>query len=186
MSMKVKGTALIARHQTVAAEFGEDAWEEFFNEFVEGAPELAVGVLPITSIPVDTFLAFSEALVKRFYKGDPKVHWRFGEDSANWALTDGPYSNFRGTRDAAGFLTVAPALWRAYYSAGSFEAGMEDSGTHTWAHIDSPTRHLHFEYSVMGFVKRALELVGAQVHGHEVVRGFSRGDADVYYRFELG
>jgi len=183
--MKVKGTALIARHQTIAREFGEDAWSEFFDEFVEGAPILAGGVLPISSIPVDTFLAFSDALVKRFYAGDAKVHWRFGVDSADWALTRGPYSNFRGSRDVAAFLAVAPALWHAYYSAGRFEAGVEDAGTHAWAQIESPVRHLHFEYSVMGFVQRALELVGGQVQGHEAVRGFSRGDRDVYYRFEL-
>ncbi len=184
--MRVKGTAIVARRQTVMAEFGAEAWDAFWRDFTDThAPELAHGVLPTATVPAETFLALSDALVERFYAGDPRAYWRFGVESASWALVDGPYANFVGTRDVASFLEVAPALWRAYYSAGAFTAKLAEDRRLVRARIESPVRHVHFEFSVMGFVERALTLVGADVMGHEVVRGFSRGDDHVHYRFEL-
>jgi len=183
--MKVKGTAIIARQQTVIAEFGEAAWSDFFEAYAEVTPALAHGVLPTGSFPAETFLAFCDALIRRFYAGDPSIYWRFGRDSASWALTDGPYANFLGSRDLPAFLEVAPALWKAYYSEGEFTSAVEEDGRHVWARIESPVHHLHFEYSVMGFVERALELVGAEVQGHQVQEGFSRGDGAVLYRFGI-
>jgi len=183
--MQVKGTAIIARQLTIVAEFGSEAWRDFFDAYAEVAPELAGGVLPVSAISAETFLDFSDALVRRFYAGDAWIYWRFGTDSASWALTEGPYANFLGTRDLRAFLKVAPALWQAYYSDGHFEAGLEPDAAHVWARIESPVHHVHFEYSVMGFVERALELVGADVRGHEVIHSYSRGDDDVHYRFEL-
>lgn len=182
--MNVKGTALIARKQTVEAEFGEEAWQAFFAKIVETDPMLD-GVLPITSIPVASFLAFSDALVEAFYRGDQKVHWRFGEDSAEWALTNGPYAHFRVSRDVPAFLRATPMLWKAYYSEGSFEASMDPEGKYVRAHIECPVRHLHFEYSVMGFTARALKLVGVKARSHYVERGFAQRDRDVLYRFRL-
>lgn len=182
--MNVKGTALIARRQIVVAEFGEEAWESFFAKLAHADPTLD-GVLPITSIPVANFLAFSNALVDEFYRGDQKVHWRFGEESAEWALTEGPYAHFRVSRDVRAFLRATPMLWKAYYSEGSFEASMDPEGKYVQAHIECPIRHLHFEYSVMGFTSRALELVGIGARSHYVERGFAQRDRDVLYRFRL-
>lgn len=41
---------------------------------------------------------------------------------------------------------------------------------------------MSFEFAVLGWAKRALELIGVQRVALERIRGISAGDRDIYYR----
>ena len=48
-----------------------------------------------------------------------------------------------------------------------------------------PIKHVHFEFTVMGYVKRGLELIGTTIESTQAVTGFSTGEQDVHYRFTV-
>lgn len=184
--MQVKGTAFLARKALLGEQIGEDVWNAFVAEIGETIPIFADPIVAVTNIPVHDFLAFTDALVERFFDGDPQAHWRLGVASADWALTDGPYAVFFETRDIAGFLRTGPHLWRAYYSAGVFAGTLDQARGIVDVKITGlDVKHVHFELNVMGYIKRGLELVGAKVKEVQPVLGFSQGDPEVHYRFVL-
>lgn len=183
--MDVKGTAFVARRAFLVAAFGEDAWREFFEAWLEANPEFPADVIPVSVLRVEDFLRFNEAVVDRFYEGDASTHWRFGEASAEWALREGPYKSFFQSHNTVDFLRTTPSLWKAYYSEGSFRAEFDPASSMVDAYIEVPIPHLHFELNVMGYLHRGLQLTGAMVVGYEAVKGFSKGDESIHYRFRL-
>lgn len=183
--MEVKGTAFVARRAFLIAAFGEDAWRELFDAWLRENPDFPEEVIPVSVIRVEDFLRFNDAVVNHFYDGDVRAHWRFGEASAEWALSEGPYKSFFQSHNTVDFLRTTPSLWKAYYSEGSFRAEFDPASSLVDAWIEVPVPHVHFELNVMGYLHRALELTGAKVVAHEALRGFSKGDESIHYRFRL-
>jgi hypothetical protein len=52
-----------------------------------------------------------------------------------------------------------------------------------WNVVPEPDRHVYFEFNPLGYLRRGLALTGATVLETECVKGYSRGDAEVHYRF---
>lgn len=181
--MFVKGTAFIARRALITERIGESAFDRFVEEVKDDIPTFATPILPSTQIPADDFLAFNDRVVARFFRDDARMHWTFGEKSADWAFSKGPYKAFFQSRDYRRFVASGQALWKAYYSDGDFHVDLSEDGHVVDVTLTSPVCHVHFEYSVMAYVKRGLELTGANVSHHQALRGFSLGHADVHYRF---
>ncbi|MCY1074404.1 hypothetical protein [Archangium lansingense] len=48
-----------------------------------------------------------------------------------------------------------------------------------------PRPHIYFELSVMGFASGGLTYLSGKETPHEVLKGFSRGDPEVVYRFTV-
>jgi hypothetical protein len=182
--VKIKGSALLARKEFVTRRFGADAWTRLVADVAVVYPVFHSPVRSMTLIPVPGFLAFHDELLRRFFPGESDVYFRLGEQSAAWAFTEGPYKRFMARKDIASFVASMPNLSNAYWA----ESGCTYTTTLEGDVVDFkvaglPEWHPYFEYVVVGYFKRALEMLsGARVVA-ECVQGGS-GTA-YHYRFHI-
>jgi hypothetical protein len=47
-----------------------------------------------------------------------------------------------------------------------------------------PIRHIYFEYLIAGYLQKGLKMLG-QKAVESCISGFSKGDNDIYYQYEL-
>lgn len=178
--MHVKGNAWLARSEAMEKEFGAARWQAFVA--TQKVPFLATPVMPISRVPVEQFLAVHDALVVEFYGGDTRAYWRFGETSAQWALAHqlrGLFAPKEGRR----FLQFSPTIYKGYFDGGELRTELLP------AHVDLvirdvEPRHVYFEYSIIGFAVGGLKVLEAPSEP-TVISGFSKGDAEVRYRFAV-
>ncbi len=181
--MKVKGVAFLARQNTLIPMLGEDTWRNFVKEYARREPFFEQPVMPVTLIPAETFLAFNDATVERFFENDAHAYWAFGEGSGQYALRDGPLKGIYGPGDFKRFCQFTPSIWKGYYTAGELTASVVSGVAEV--HTRSPVPHVYFEYTAMGFIKAGLEMLGSKPVEYEVIKGFSRGDDESHYRFRF-
>jgi len=115
-------------------------------------------VLVSTSIPLEDFLLFQDTLIAYFHKGDEKAYLKLGAEAAQWGLTEGPYRRYAHERDAAGFSTIVPAIWRSFFNfgecnatCGTREVSITCGGLPLW--------HPYLEILPMAYFQRGFELV---------------------------
>ncbi|MDY7224993.1 hypothetical protein [Hyalangium rubrum] len=182
--MEVKGVAFLARQQMMVQSHGEATWRSFLEEFARREPRFAQPVMPVTRLPVDAFLRLNDALVQRFYNGDVKAWWQFGVKSAEYALGQGQLKTMFSPNDFRRFLLFTPGIWKGYFTEGELQVKPESSYTELRI-ISVPRPHLYFELSVMGFAHGGLTYLGARNLQYEVLKGFSKGNNEVHYRFHI-
>ncbi|MBN1209739.1 MAG: hypothetical protein JXB05_33125 [Myxococcaceae bacterium] len=182
--MEVKGVAFLARQMMVVQDRGEAAWRAFIKEFAEQEPVFAQTVMPVSRLPVDAFLRLNEALVERLYGGDSRMYWEFGMRSAEYALGKGQLKALFAPGDFRRFLLFTPGIWKGYFTAGELRVKAEANATELHL-VGVPRPHLYFEQSVMGFAAGGLTMLGAKNLRHEVLKGFSKGNVEVLYRFHI-
>ncbi len=182
--MQVKGVAFLARRLMMVQDHGEEAWRGFLSEFARREPLFAQQVMPVTRLPVEAFLRFNEALVQRFYKGDQKIWWQFGVKSAETALSQGQLRGMFAPGDFRRFLLFSPRIWKGYFTEGELQVRPEERYIELRI-VGVPRPHPYFELSVMGFVEGGLTFLGAKNLQHEALKGFSKGHAEVLYRFYI-
>jgi hypothetical protein len=180
--MEVKGVAFLARQMMVIQDRGEATWRGFIQEFARREPVFAQTVMPVSRLPADAFVRFNEALVERLYNGDVRMYWEFGVRSAEYALGQGQLKALFAPGDFRRFLLFTPGIWKGYFTEGELRVKAEANATELHL-IGVPQPHLYFELSVMGFAAGGLQLLGAKSLRHEVLKGFSKGNAEVLYRF---
>lgn len=183
--MNVKGTAFLARKTMIERDRGEAVWRGFLDEVAHKIPYFRQPVLPVTKIPAETFLAFDDELVRRFFGGDKNVYWDLGERSAEWAFKEGPNKGVFWKGDWRGFLANTPAIWWSYFSAdGELKVAIDEQGADLRI-VDVPIHHLYFEYTVLGYLRRGLTLSGAKSVKLTCLEGFSKGDSEIHYRVDV-
>ena len=180
--VKIKGSALLARKEIVTSKFGPRAWADLVSHMAAAYPYFNSPLVAASLVPVREFLAFHDELLRRFYDGDSHVYFRLGEESAEWALTRGPYKKFMNRKDIASFVASVPYLSSAYW---------EDATTTYRANLDGdvvtlevaglPWWHPYFEYLVVGYIKHALELLC----GKKVALERLKGGAGTEYVYEF-
>jgi hypothetical protein len=183
--MKVKGTAYHARINLLQRKWGVDKVESFLRGFQEMHPDFPKTVLPTTWLPARQFLELIDAIVDEAYGGDAQSLWEIGDASAAWSLREGPYKNLLEKNDLERFAGLGKAMYANFFDTG--EARSELRGSYVEVVIEGVPwglRHLYFEYSLIGYFRRGLELLGASPRA-ECVEGFSRGDDRVLYRVHL-
>lgn len=180
--MNVRGVAFLARKALLVREHGEPTWRDFLSDYARRDPFFAEPVTAVTSIPAEKFLAFNDALVARFQGGDVQAYWRLGEQSAEWALTEGQNKNLFQPGEYRRFLFAGSAIYSSYFDQGAYKTTTGAGYTDVTIR-DVPIHHAYFELSVMGYLKRGLELLGAKGVRYERLSGFTRGDDFVHYRF---
>ena len=74
-------------------------------------------------------------------------------------------------------------LWNSYYDEGAVTGKLENNIAHIKI-TGVPVKHIYFEYLNMGYFKQALKIFGQKTK-EKCVRGFSKGDNDIYYQYEL-
>lgn len=183
--MEVKGTAFIARKTMLEKEHGAARFDEVLQKVIARDPVFATPILATTRLPLDAFIRFNEAVVRELYAGDDQSYFRFGEASAQWALTAGPYKHLVENKSIREFAASAPNIYRNYFTSGDAQAEVDGARvTLRLFGIDVP--HVYFEYAIMGYFKRGLELVSGKKIQMTRERGFSKRDPDVLYRFGIG
>jgi hypothetical protein len=183
--MNVKGIAYLAREAMMIAAHGEPKWKNFLADLAKQHPVFQQKPLPISKIPGAEFLALNDAITDRFYGGDPKAYWAYGEQSGGFALTQGQLKGLFQPGEISKFLMFTPMIWKGYFDAGEL-AVTQTSPTAIEVRIhDVPIKHVYFEYSVIGFAQGALKALKAAHPIPERIRGFSNGDPDILYRFRL-
>lgn len=185
--MEVKGVAFLARQMMMQQAFGEKVWRDFLAEFAKQEPVFAKPVMPLTLLPVQPFIRLNDALLQRFYKGDVAAgYWQFGEKSAEYALRQGQLKAMFGPGDYKRFMQFTPGIWKGYFTEGVLEAIAPKGAGYTDLRITGVSSpHVYFEYAVMAFAKRGLEVLGAQNLRYEALKGYTRGDNEVHYRFHV-
>lgn len=182
--MDVKGTAFLALKLMLLEEIGEDAFARLLSELSRREPLFHDPIVATTSIPLRTFLAFNEALIASHYGGDPCAYFRFGEKNAEYSLMLGPYKRIRDTNSIPVFVESARIIYQSYYTTGRAEGSMEgDVADLRILGIPEDDRHVYLEYASAAFLRRGIELIGLHSVSMSCVRGFSRGDEEVHYRY---
>jgi hypothetical protein len=182
--MEVKGTAFVARKSMLEREHGAARFEEVLKKVAATEPCFRSPILATTRLPLSSFLRFNEAVVTELYAGDEQSYFRFGEASAVWALTDGPYKHLVTNKSVAEFAASAHNIYRNYFTEGDARATVEGKDV-TLQLVGIETPHVYFEYAIMGYFKRGLEMVSGRKVTMTCERGFSKRDRDVLYRFKI-
>lgn len=179
--MRIRGTAWLARVQYLSAHLGT-RWPPFLEKVKGRYPFLQAPVLPISRIPADEFLALHDEMLPELFDNDPTWYWKFGASSAEYALANQLRGLF-APNEPKRFLLFTPSVYKNYFDGGVLT--VEDTGTAMITVLSQVPRHVYFEYSVMGFAEGGLAALQTPVKAQRI-RGFSSGDDDVCYRFELG
>lgn len=182
--MEVKGVAFLARQSMTVQSFGEDAWRSFLADVAKRDPVFAQPVMPVTRLPVDAFLRLNDALLNRFYGGDTKAFWQFGVKSAEYALGQGQLKAMFSPGDYRRFLLFTPGIWKGYFTEGELSVQL-GTGFAELRITGVPKPHPYFELSVMGFAAGGLSYLGVKNPQHQVLKGFTRNDPEVLYRFTV-
>jgi len=142
-------------------------------------------IMAITVIPLDKFIFFLDEILKEFFNNDPKVYWLFGMASAKFALSPrGPYHSYLLSKDIKQFAESGmPKLWATYFDGGILKGRFENNTVHLTI-TGLPVKHVYFEYLVMGYLQQALRVFGKK-SVQNCIKGFSKGDDEIYYTFEL-
>jgi hypothetical protein len=184
--MDVKGTAFLARKMMLVEEVGEDRYSELVSEIAHKEPIFNQPIIATSLIPIRAFVAFNEAVLEKFYGGDPSAYQRFGEKSAEYGLIVGPYKRIRETNSIAVFVESARVIYQGYFTEGRAEGHLDGDVAELKLHgIHPEHRYLYLEYATAGYVRRGIELVGLRSVAMERVRGFSSGDDVVHYRYMM-
>lgn len=182
--MEVKGVAFLARQQMMVQAHGEETWKSFLADFAKKEPFFANPIMPVTRMPSEAFLRLNEELLSRFYGGNQSTWWQFGIKSAEYAMSQGQLKTMFAQGDLRRFLLFTPGIWKGYFTEG--ELTVHPAEGHTDLNIvNVPRPHVYFELSVMGFAHGGLTLLGAKNLQHQVLKGYSKGDREVLYRFNV-
>ena len=181
--MDVKGSFFVGRKAFIVEQFGEERWARFIERMARIEPIFGEPIVVTTLVPGHAYLAFNQELIKEFWNGKDEAYWTIGEKSADWALTEGPYKNFRNNPHSVRKFVEQffPRIYTAYFTEGRLEALLSGNEAFIWL-ADLPIQHVSIEYAILGWAKRALELVGVKKVVMQRIRGISAGDRDIYYR----
>jgi len=184
--MRVKGTAYKSRLHLLQGKLGEAGVEEFMEAFRREHPDFPRTVLATTWIDAAQFLSLTDAIVEQVYGGDEQSFWEIGEQSALFTLRNGPYRNLLDSKDSERFAAMAKAMYANFFDVGEARSVYTPECVDLYIEgVPADLRHLYFEYSIVGYFRRGLELIEDAVRC-ECVEGFSKGDERVHYRMHLG
>ena len=183
--MNIKGTAFTMAKVLISQAFGEERWNSFMAKMVEKDKYYKGMIMSIALIPVEKHLFFLDELIKEFFNNDKKQYLLFGRIGAKFALSPGgSYHSFLLSKDLKQFIEVGmPKLWTTLYDESVLTAILEKNIVHIKI-TQIPMKHIYFEYLTVGYLQQALKIFGKKSH-EKCIRGFSKGDNDIYYQFEL-
>jgi hypothetical protein len=183
--MNVKGTVYVTGKAAITEAFGEERWNSFMTRLSEKDNYFKNVIMSITSIPVDKFALFLDEMMKEYFNNDNRNYLMFGKVAAKFALSPGGhYYSYLLSNDLKYVVeSVIPKLWSTYYDEGILTAKLEDNVIHIKI-SGIPFKHIYFEYLIAGYVQKGMKMFGRKAT-EKCIRGFSRGDNDIYYQYEL-
>jgi len=183
--MNIKGTAFTIAKASISQAFGEDRWNAFMARMAQKDSFYKNVIMSITPIPIEKHLTFLDEMVKEFFNNDKKQFLMFGKVAAKFALSPGgPYHSFLLTKDLKQFIEQAlPKMWKTFYDESVLTAKLENNVVHLQV-TELPVKHVFFEYLSIGYLQQAIKIFGKKSSG-KCIRGFSKGDSDIYYQYTL-
>jgi hypothetical protein len=183
--MEAKGVAFISRKKMIENQFGAEKWNNFIGKIALKKSYFKRNIMSTDLIPIEDFLYFTDEALKEFFNNDSKIYWMMGEKSAEYSLLEGPYKIFIKSKDIKSIvLNSFPMLWTTFYTKGRLESSMNNNIVDLKL-VDLPISHDYFELVIMGYAKKALELVGAKNISYQAIKSIKNGDKEVHYRFEF-
>ncbi len=180
--MRVYGSALLARKHIVTKRFGPRKWLELFDDMAARFPYFKQPVVAASIIPLAEFISFHDELVRRFFDGDPKAYFLLGDESARWAMTEGPYRSFVAGKDFEGIGLSFPQTWTMYFAeTSSYCATRVDGNVVELEAFNLPVWHPYFEYFIVGYFRGMLDLICA--NPIDVTQ--LKGGGGTHYRYRL-
>lgn len=183
--MNVKGTVFLTGKVAIIANFGEARWKSFNAKLAEKDQYFNNIIMPVTQIPVDKFAFFLDELIKEYFNNDRNSYLMFGKVAAKFALSQGgPYYAYLMSNDLKYVVeSVIPKLWTTYFDEGILTARIENNVVHIKI-TGVPFKHIYLEYLIAGYVQKGTKMFGKKAI-EKCIRGFSKGDDDIYYQYEL-
>jgi hypothetical protein len=185
-SMAVRGSFFAGRKAFIIHQFGEARWARFLAKLSEREPIFREQILVTMRVPMSAYIAFQDAIIHDFFGGKEEAYFAIGEASAKWALTEGPYRSYRNNPQSHKkfILQSLPLLWSAYHTKGKAELSLNENVVRLRIH-GIPVRHISLEYTVIGYVKMALHLIGLRKITAKRIQGFSAGNREIEYEFSF-
>ncbi|NVB37276.1 hypothetical protein G6O69_37720 [Pseudenhygromyxa sp. WMMC2535] len=184
--MFIKGTIYAGRRTLIRERFGEEAWERFEATLRERQPSLRRLITPTSLLEFDDYVGLQALLLEMFYEGNERAYWTLGYQSADWALTEGPYAHLLDSarRGQVKLQPLTTRLWRVYSDEGQFTTEETENGF--VVAIEGPSRwHISLEYSAMGYVHRLFELITDRRLDPQRIEGAADNKLGCRYRFEF-
>ncbi|MBN1366100.1 MAG: hypothetical protein JW976_14950 [Syntrophaceae bacterium] len=183
--MNVKGTVFATGKNAIITVFGEEKWKEFMKKLAAKEKFFSNVIMPVTLIPEEKFALFLKGLIDEFFNGDEMQYITFGKVAANFALSPGgPYHTHLLSKNITYFAeTVIPKLWTTYFDEGTLTAKLENNIVYINIYGLSVKR-VYIEYIFAGYAQKGIKMFGKKVV-EKCIRGFSKGDNDIYYQYEI-
>jgi hypothetical protein len=181
--MYAKGSFFVARKAHIAQQFGEERWARFIEHLGAREPVFREPILVTSLVPVAAYLSFQEEILREFFGGREEAYWIIGEKSAEWALGEGgPYKNFRNNpQTLRKFVEQSlPLIWTAYFTEGRLSSVLLEDAAEIRI-FELPVVHVSFEYTVLGYAKRSLQMIGLRAVTPRRILGVSEGDKEILY-----
>ena len=175
----------IGRRTFITKRFGAERWDAFAAALAAREPAFAKPILVTSLVPMEAYVVFQEACLKAFFAGDENAYWEMGEEAAVWALTDGPYAALATGKSYELLMSKLPLVWTMYFTTGTLETAALP-GVASFKIVGNELPHICIEYVVMGFARRAIEMVGKVTKETRRLRGIKDGDGSVvHYEFVI-
>ena len=183
--MNIKGTAFTTAKVTISEAFGEERWNAFMAKIAEKDNYYKGMILSIALIPVEKHLFFLDELIKEFFNNDKKLFFMFGKVAAKFTLSPGGSRHaFLLVKTLKQFVEIGmPQIWTSLYDESVLTANLENNIAHVKI-TQIPIKSVDFEFMTVGYFKQALKIFGKKSN-EKCIRGFSKGDKDIYYQFEI-
>lgn len=181
--MQAKGSFFVGRKTFIVQRFGEARWNQFVEKLARLDPTFKSPVLATSLLPVSTYAFFQEQCAREFFGGDENSYWEMGEAAAVWALTDGPYAALAKDKNYKILMDKLPLVWTMYFTVGRLDAKAFDDHAE-FKITGNGLPHVCVEYAVMGFGRKAIEMVGKKTKTTKRLKGVKDGDGSVvHYEF---
>jgi DNA-binding CsgD family transcriptional regulator len=181
--MQIRGIVLQARKVVVTRRFGAEAWAGLYRDVATAHPRLREPVSQRTLLPLPTYLAFHDELMRRFFRDDDESHFLLGAESARWMMKEGPLSSFMDRQDAAALVAALPSLWQTFFVDGTSRCEAQlDGGDVRFKVVGLPEHHRYFEPFIVGYNKEILDMYCANPITATRIRG---GSTSYHYLFHF-
>ncbi len=179
--MEAKGIFFVGRKQQVVGRLGVAPWDRFVERLGTLDELYRQPILPATRVPMPSYFLFQEESLREFHGGDEQAYWQIGESTGEWALREGPYRHYLDKRHEIGEFVerILPQIWTNYFTEGELQTRVSGKIIEG-AIVGIPVSHVSLEYSVMGFMRRAIALVGFPAVSQTRVAGLG-----IRYRFSV-
>ena len=157
--MNVAGLSILTRKILVTRQFGADAWEPFYRDVAGSHRCFRSLITADTLVPLPSFLAFQDELMRRFFREEESAYLKLGRESSRWALGDGPLKPLLDGQNLGSVIASLPKLHTHYFREAATRSEVALSGaSFEFKVFDLPQWHPYFEHFIVGYIAEILEM----------------------------